>query len=390
MSIRLSGNRSSRSNKAAEWNSSDYSQSDGFPVGTDYLRPNLMFNSPLALSGPLFKPTGDISYKKYTPSSLTVPPITGPYPYNKGWEAWGGDDKYLIGDTHYGNFICSFGTIGVMSTQSYYESGGQNKIAKAKLNRIMKNSHLNFSWFAGLVDGNGKEIAFDPKRPSGVLKSMIKMLIMGDEPIDLKKLFAQLDRFIVNIEDQSIIDELKYYTTSLRQYLDKVLLKRIEVIPWQEMINSRRKGMLYMYQWFEIYRENPAKHKHKINEYIQDFIDTANQMAAFFGILIHVSFMLDCLLDSMGHSGPVIPSAERAGVLENIINQLPSLFMINTILYRDLADLYTRPNVDDNVETILQIEITQLDHCDTLSELLGLTLAIFHALVQGRKLYDAF
>lgn len=379
----MSGSRSSRSKRIKEWSSSDYSTNIGFPDGTDYLQPNLIFNSPLATNGPLFKSDND-TMQKYNPSVVGTPPIPGKYPYNKDWNSWGGDSKYLIGDSYYTSFITSFGLVGVTTTQAYYASGGHNKIAKAKLRRLADGSQLIFNWFAGLIDGNGKPIRKNDNPSVKNLKGMLNMLINGDQPIDPKKLLAQLNQFAANNA------ELKYYITSLKEYLDKVLLGRIEIIPWQEMISRRQKGMLYMYKWFELFRENPTEYKLQINEYIRDFFDTANQMAAFFGIMIHLEMMLDTMLDQMKHGGFVIQPSKRHDILENITSNLLWLFMVNTILYRDLANLYTVGGDELDSDTILQIEITQIDYCDMLSSILGLIFAIFDALVRGRNLYDAF
>lgn len=375
--ISSASNRSSRSRKPEEWTSTNYSINKGFPIGTDYLRSNLIFNSPLALNGPLFKPIEDkISYKKYIPSSINMPPIPGNFPYDKDWSAWGGDSEYLVGDSYYTAFMTGFGMVGVMATQAYYSSGGKNKIAKHKLRRLGEGSRMILNWFANLVDGKGNSIP-----ANGSLKKMMSMMINGDQPIQLKDMYSQLDKFIGKNED------VRYYLTSLKKYLSEVLFDRIEVLPWQELIKRRQKGMLYMYQWFETYKSNPGKYDLQINEYIQDFIDTANQMAAFFGIFIHLEMMFDTMLDTMKHGEFVIPPEKRHQIMNNITNQLLPLLMLNTIMYRDLAELYTRKDIDVNL--ILQAEITQIDYCDQLSSLLGLVFAIFDALIRGRKLYDA-
>lgn len=390
MSARTSGKRSSRLAEVIGWNSSDYSINKGFPEGTNYLRPDLVFNSDLAINGDLFKPFGPVSSKKYTPSSIEIPPLPGHYPYDKGWEAWGGDSKYLIGDTHYGNFISSFGLVSATSVHAYYASDGQIKSAKRKLARLAKGSVDSMNWFAGLADGKGNKIKYNPKSKAGMIKSMISMLINGDQPIDLEMMFDQLNQFITSSSNKESIGELKGCIKSLREYLARVSFGRIEVIPWQELVNRRRKGMLYMYGWYKSYRSDPRKYGKTISGYIQDFIDTANQMAMLFAIICHVSLMFDCLLDQIGRDGPVIPQDKRSTILENITNQLLDLFMVNTIIYRDLAELYTRNDDEATDELILQAEITHVDQCDKLSELLGLVLAILHALVAGRDMYSAF
>ena len=359
------------------WMKSDYSKEKGFSRGVNFLTKDLVFGSILTESEDIF---GEISYSE---SKIEVPPIPGKYPYDRDWFSWGGDDQLTIGQYYYPTFITSFGLVGLNATHSYYSSDGRDLLAERKLQRLLEGSRLILNWFAGLVDKDGSKIAYDQKSKAGNLKNMLSMLINSDQEVDLNMVYNQLDMFTKDMPQ-----DVKFYVGSLREYLTKVLREgKIRFLSWKSLLEIRQYGMLSCYSWFKNYESSAIDHS-TLNDNIHEFIETSNQMAAFFILFLHVELMLDVILDMKGESGSAVPSKNRLVILKDICEKLPGLFLLNTIYYRDLALLYKEDYKDQDLDKILKIELTQIDYCDQISIRLGLIFKIFDHIVRGRNLYQ--
>lgn len=449
----------------SNWSKSDYNYKTGFNI-EDYSRKNYFYNSDLALKGTLYNLPGRKSdylpdyfvrsaalqyyppHKRHSSSQKmrgkkgrgtrksgskhenTVP---GPFPYNWPWSRWGGDEKYNLGPEFTSAIIGHFGHTHILTLHNKINAIRANKNANVLsqtkvLDHLLYASSQIFRRFAGLIDLKAAPIRFDPAKPSGQLKMMMEMMIIGEGTrdkeckcptcktteskclsgltcccatgiLDTNMIITRFREMAEGLAlDEKCKKDLMYYVNYLNKFMTDMLLlndkeKSIHLLAWYQLLSMHQKDMFEAYVLYRKYYENPTEeNKAKLNASVLMGVNGGRQLGCFFGVIYVIIAFLDTLLQHHAEARGVknvdtaIPPEYRKDRLDIICYIQGRQWMEHTTMFDD----YCKAAARDDDETMYIVEVQMLESCTVVGISVGEIFRAFDKLIRKLNFYDNF
>lgn len=461
----LNENKLKKFSKYKNWKISDYDYNTSFKIN-NFANKNYFYNSDLAKKGTLynypnrksdylpkyFVRKGDTKYNLVSKKSLSRKlrngksnesrkvsnkeegSVPGPFPYTWPWKQWGGDKKYNLGDHFTDAIIGHFGHTHIMTLHSKMNALRANPNANVyaqnkMLAHLLYASSQIFRKFAGLIDNNANEIKYDPSTPSGQLKMMMEMMIIGkntnikdckcptcektdrrclsgitcccnsgiiDTNMIIEKLTDLAENLALNDKNKK---ELMEYVEKLNKFLNHLLLlndknKAIHLMAWYQLLNMHQKDMFEAYILYKNYYEHPTEeNKEKLNASVLMAINGGRQLGAFFGTFYGIIAFIDLLIQQYKESknnnheiDTAIDKEYRKERVDFIYYSETRWWMEHVTMFDDYAKALAR-NDDENV---FVISVNMLESCTVVGITVGEIFRAFDKLVRKLNLYEVF
>jgi hypothetical protein len=396
---------------------SDYSSKYGFPPQEDFTGKCYIYDSTLATNGELFNIQGPYPPKfpvvPYYPRNVNLEfnfkdcGVPGPYPYQWGWDRWGGDETYDYGKHFYHGIIGHFGHTHILNIQAKVAILSQKKdgnvsVQDAVLKHLLNGSTQMFNWYAGLVNLEGNPIPYDPSTPAGFAKYLFNVAIDGintyrnDGIINPTQVTSALQDFKNklapnSVNMQAIIDTLgEYLDTTLRLNIPGV--KPIDLMAWFQLLGMHQNDMFNSWVLYDqIYNGKLDKHQHEklveeVNKHINMAIEGGRQFGALFSTWYMFINFFDIYLSEVLNqkTEPAIPNQYRDVRTKWILDSGIRWWTEHVSMFEDFAKAAAKFDYESQYKTQINI----LESCACLGLQVGEVFRAFDKLLRYRNLYE--
>lgn len=383
------------------WSASDYNYSTGVQDNVNFAVKSTSFDSPMALGGTAYraepwKPDYQPRYYLHE-ASTTYPPgvfVPSGFDWNRGIDYWYNDLKYEIGQFNYPVIIAGFGHTHILTVQAAIRVKMQNMCADvsdlmSQFTSMRSGSTDIFLCFAQLVDAYSNPIAYDPNTPSGKLKQLTEMLIKGPDNIDVEWLAQKFRNFLSNYFPNGQ-PELYGYIDQMVAYVKKCMYGDTIFKSWNSTMEEHADCMFMGFEMYTEYYKHKCNPKivKKLNSFCRKFLLTGEYLAAFFGVFLFCTVILDRALTIMGSpTTPAIPTDKVSNILNYILSNQLAAWRQHIWGFLDYDMVAANKCFPNQLNKLFEIQTTMLETCNPLACFIGKIMFSYDRLVRGRNLY---